>query len=154
MTNSNGRPMRRMIAGAGLALVVACTPIARNTGYIPTDSDLALIAVGQDTRESVVAAVGPPATGGILESDAIFYVQSRFETIGPAAPVEVDRQVLAISFAANGTVANIERFGLRDGRVVSLSRRVTSDNVRDTTFLRQLFGSIGRVNAADFVGEQ
>lgn len=154
MTDSIRRPMRRMIAGAGLALVVACTPIARNTGYIPTDSDLAQIVVGQDTRESVVASVGPPATGGILKSDTIYYVQSRFETIGPAAPVEVDRQVLAISFAANGTVANIERFGLQDGRVVSLSRRVTSDNVRDTTFLRQLFGSIGRVNAADFVGEQ
>lgn len=154
MTDSIGRPLRRVIAGTGLALIVACTPIVRNTGYMPTDDDLALVTVGQDTRETVTVAVGPPATGGVLQSDAFYYVQSRFETRGPAAPVEVDRQVLAISFAADGTVSNIERFGLQDGRVVALSRRVTSDNVRDATFLRQLFGSVGRVNAADFVGEQ
>jgi hypothetical protein len=50
-------------------------------------------------------------------------------------------------------VSNVERFGLENGNVVALSRRVTQDNVRDTTFLRQLFGSIGRFNAGDFLGD-
>ncbi|MEJ6746410.1 MAG: lipo-like protein, partial [Yoonia sp.] len=34
-----------------------------------------------------------------------------------------------------------------------LSRRVTDNGVRDSTFIRQLLGSIGRVNAGDFLGE-
>ena len=152
MTHSYSGGLRGLTVCAALALIVACTPIVRNYGYVPTDADLSTIAVGQDTRESVTAAIGPPTTTGVLEEDAYFYVQSRFETIGPRAPVEVDRQVLAISFNAAGTVSNIERFTLQDGRIVTLSRRVTTDNVRDSTFLRQLLGSVGRVNTQDLLG--
>ena len=154
MTKLNAGPWRGMIVGAGLAFAVACTPIMRNHGYIPTDTDLSVLNVGQDTRETVTAAVGPPTTTGVLGDEAFFYVQSRFETRGAAAPVEVDRQILAISFSDAGTVSNIERFTLQDGNIVALSRRVTTDNVRDSTFLRQLMGSVGRVNAEDFIGEQ
>ena len=146
--------LRGLLIVAGLAFAVACTPIVRNFGYIPTDADLAALTVGQDTRETVTAAIGSPTTTGVLGEEAYFYVQSRFETVGPRAPVEVDRQVLAISFNAAGTVSNIERFTLQDGRVVALSRRVTSDNVRDSTFLRQLLGSVGRVNTQDLLGQQ
>ncbi|MBS1304157.1 outer membrane protein assembly factor BamE [Loktanella sp. SALINAS62] len=152
-TTFHHRKVLTLVAGAGLALSVACTPIVRNHGYIPVPDALALLTIGQDTRESVIAAVGPPVTSGVLSDDALYYVQSRFSTFGAAAPVETNREVLAISFTSNGTLENIERFGLEDGRVVTLSRRVTSDNVRDSTFLRQLLGSVGRVTTADLVGQ-
>ena len=152
MINSYTGGLRGLFICAGLALAVACAPIVRNTGYVPSEADLATIAVGQDTRDTVTAAIGPPSAKGVLGDQAYFYVQSRFETLGPRAPVEVDRQVLAISFNAAGTVSNIERFTLQDGRIVVLSRRVTTDNVRDSTFLRQLLGSVGRVNTQDLVG--
>lgn len=153
MTDISSRSWRVVTAGIGLALIVACTPIVRNTGYVPTDTDLAAITVGADTQDTVTAAVGPPTTTGVLGDQAWFYVQSRFETRGAAAPVEVDRQVVAISFSDAGTVSNIERFTLEDGRVITLSRRVTTDNARDNTFLRQLLGSVGRVNAQDVLGQ-
>ena len=37
---------------------------------------------------------------------------------------------------------------LQDGRVVPLSRRVTDDAIADTSFLRQLMGSLGNFDAA------
>jgi hypothetical protein len=43
----------------------------------------------------------------------------------------------------------VERFGLERGNVVAFSRRVTESNVQGISFLRQLFGSLGRFNAAD-----
>ncbi|MBU2360500.1 outer membrane protein assembly factor BamE [Loktanella sp. M215] len=153
MTDSITKGLRSLIMVGGLALTMACTPIVRNYGYVPTPDDLAQITVGQDTRDSVTTLIGPPTTTGMLGTDAYFYVQSRFETVGARAPVEVDRQVLAVSFASDGTVSNVEQFGLQDGRVIALSRRVTTDNVRDSTFLRQLLGSVGRFNAGDFLGE-
>jgi|TARA_R110000787_G_scaffold194481_1_gene306017 outer membrane protein assembly factor BamE (lipoprotein component of BamABCDE complex) len=153
MTNGSKVGFRSLFIGCGLALAVACAPIVRNYGYIPTESDLASISVGADTRDSVLQAFGSPTTMGAIGNNAFYYVQSRFETIGPGAPVEVDRQVLEISFNSGGTVSNIERFTLQDGNVVALSRRVTSDNVTDSTFLRQLLGSVGRFNAEDLVSE-
>jgi outer membrane protein assembly factor BamE (lipoprotein component of BamABCDE complex) len=127
-------------------VLAACSAIYSNHGYIPTDEDLALIKVGVDTRESVEATVGRPAAEGLLNDDAWYYVQSRWRTAGAAEPVEVTREVLAISFGATGLVTNIERFGLDRGRIVPLSRRVTTTSIRGQGILSQIFGSIGKLN--------
>jgi len=131
-----------LLAGAG------CVPLFRNHGYAPSDSDLAGLVVGQDTRDTVAAAVGRPSTGGVLNGDGFYYVASRFRHVGPLAPQEISREVVAITFDAGAILRNIERFGLEDGQVVTLSRRVTDDNLRDTTFIHQLLGNIGRFDAS------
>ena len=145
--------MRSVMLAAALGLVVACSPVIRNHGYMPLQEDLDRIVMGEDTRDSVIAIAGPPTAGGVLAGGDIYYVASQFRHYGAIAPQEISREVLAVRFDANGVVRNIERYGLEDGRVVVLSRRVTDNNVADTTFIRQLMGNIGRVNASDFIGE-
>lgn len=134
-----------------VAAIGACSPIIRNHGYIPPEEDLAQIVVGRDTRQTVAAALGTPSSSGLTDGSGYYYVASQFRTIGPLAPREVSREVLAISFNARGVVENIELFGLEDGKVVVLSRRVTTDNVRDTTLIRQLMGNFGRLDASTLV---
>jgi len=148
-----GRTTRAILAACVLAMTVGCTTLYRNHGYAPTDDQLAEVLVGVDTRGTVSDVVGPPTAGGVSNGGGFFYVQSRFRLLGPLEPKEIDREVVAIRFDADGVVSNVERFGLENGNVVALSRRVTQDNVRDTTFLRQLFGSIGQFNAGDFLGD-
>ena len=139
--------MTRAVAVAALGLsLAACTARFQNHGYIPPQEDLDLLAVGIDTRASVEDSVGSPSSGGVLEGGGYYYVKSRVKTFGFKAPEVVEREVLAITFDANGVIANIERFGLEDGRVVPLSRRVTKGGVSDKTFLRQLLGNIGGFN--------
>jgi outer membrane protein assembly factor BamE (lipoprotein component of BamABCDE complex) len=135
------------MALAALLALAACQPIVRNHGYVPTDAALALITVGVDTRDTVAEKVGRPSAAGLLNDVGWYWVQSRFETIGPRAPREVSREVVAVSFDPDGTVANVERFGLEEGRIVPLSRRVTEDNVRGRSFLEQLFGNLGGIRA-------
>ncbi|WP_238928563.1 outer membrane protein assembly factor BamE [Alexandriicola marinus] len=141
-----------ILAGA-LSIATACAPTFQNHGYIPFEEDLAQIAVGVDTRESVVAAVGSPTSTGVSGSDAFYYVSSRFRHFAFFAPEEINREVLAISFTEAGVVRNIERFGLEDGRVVVLSRRVTDDNLPDTTFLGQLLDNIGNFDPTTLIPE-
>lgn len=145
--------MRSGIVLASLTIALACTPVIRNHGFIPFQDDLDRVVIGQDNRESVIETVGPPTAGGVLAGGDIYYVASKFRHYGAVAPQEISREVLAIRFDSGGVVRNIERFGLEDGRVVVLSRRVTDDNIADTTFIRQLLGNVGRVNAGDFIGE-
>lgn len=138
-----------------LALVLllglsACAATYRNHGYVPSDEDLAEIVVGVDSRQSVEDVIGEPSAAGILDSSGYYYVKSRVRHFGALRPKEVEREVLAISFDESGTVQNIERFSLADGKIVPLSRRVTESSVSDNTFLRQLLSSIGRFNPADF----
>lgn len=142
-----------LAAGVLSGALIACAPVIRHHGYIPPESELALLSIGQDTRESVIEAVGAPASTGLLGDSTFYYTGSTFRHMGALAPQEVSREVLALSFDAGGRLANVERFGLEDGRVVALSRRVTDNGVRDTTFLRQLLGNIGRFDAGRLIGD-
>jgi len=141
-----------LFAAAVAVALAGCTPQFQNHGYVPPQEDLDKLKVGVDTRETVAAAVGVPASSGVLNESGFYYVKHRKRTIGPLAPRVIDRQVVAISFTERGVVSNIERFGLERGRVVPLERRVTSSAVSNKTFLRQLLGNIGRFNPAGFGG--
>lgn len=149
----NSQAVRRTLCIAGLCVVMgACAPIYRNHGYIPPQDQLDEVRVGSDTRETVAGKVGVPTSSGVLNSSGYYYVRMRTKTIGPLATREIEREVVAISFSSAGVVQNIERFGLEDGRVVQLQRRVTSSPVSDKGFIRQLFGNLGRFNPAGLGG--
>lgn len=128
-----------------VAATSACVANVRSHGYVPPPEVLDEIIVGIDTRASVEDTAGAPSSSGVLESGAYYYVRSQVRSIGVFEPEVIDREVLAISFDANDVVSNIERFGLEDGRVVALERRVTESSVVDRTFLRQLLSGIGRI---------
>ncbi len=146
-----GRAARGAIAGVALLSAAACANIYRNHGYTPTETDLAQIQVGRDTRDTVAEVIGRPSSSALLQDSAWYYVQSRYRHYGARAPEEVDRQVVAISFAPSGTVENIERFGLEDGRAVVLSRRVTETNIRGVGVLTQLLGNLGNLRADQLI---
>jgi outer membrane protein assembly factor BamE (lipoprotein component of BamABCDE complex) len=151
----NGAAARLRITMFGLVLVLAsgCAAVYRNHGYVPADAELALIEVGVDTRDTVAATIGRPSAAGLLNDVGWYYVQSRWKHYGALPPREEDRQILAITFTEDGVVENIERFGLEQGRVVALSRRVTDSNIKGMSVLRQLFGSIGRLRADQLIGQ-
>lgn len=146
------RCLRPAIAGAVLIALAACSAIYRNHGYMPPEEDLEAILVGVDTRDTVASAVGRPGVSGILDASGWYYVRSRYRHFAYQAPEEIDREVLAITFDEQGVVRNIERFGLEQGRVVRLSRRVTTPNTQGVGFLRQAFGNLGRIDIGEALG--
>ncbi|MBW6505766.1 MAG: outer membrane protein assembly factor BamE [Rhodobacteraceae bacterium] len=139
-----------VLALAALVLSAGCAAVYRNHGYVPTDEDLAKIVVGKTTRDEAAAAVGRPSAEGLLQGSAWYYVGSRWKHLGPFAPQEIERQVVAISFTARGVVSNVERFGLEKGEVVTLSRRVTDSNIKGVSFIRQMMGNIGNFAPGQF----
>lgn len=143
--------MRRSALTLALTLVAACAPVYRNHGYVPLDSELADVKVGESTRQDVADFIGRPSSMGMMTDSGWYFVGSRFKSYGAYEDREVDRQVVAISFDGNGKVANVERFGLDKGRVIVISRRVTESNIKSVGFLRQLMGNLGRVSASDLI---
>ncbi len=142
-----------MALSLGLVMALgACSPIQRFHGYAPDDTQLAAIEVGRSTRENVAEKIGRPGLTGVMEGSAWYYVQSDWEHHGWRAPVEVRREVVMISFDSSDRVSNIERFGLEQGEVVALSRRVTSPGPSGGTLLRQLLSNFGQFNPAQALG--
>ena len=139
-----------LLAAAAALALAGCAPQIRHHGYAPDEIALAAIGPG-DSRDAVAAAVGRPSTQGLISGGDWYFVGSRWEQFAYRAPVEVDREVVAIRFDANDRVTNIERFGLEDGQVVPLSRRVTDSQIRGIGLIAQLLRNIGQVTADQFV---
>jgi outer membrane protein assembly factor BamE (lipoprotein component of BamABCDE complex) len=140
-----------MQASLGLvaALVLtACSATYDLHGYVPPTEQLAEVDIG-DSRDTVAELVGTPGAAGVMRDEAWFYSAYRVRNYAYRAPEVVEREILALSFDQSGRVQNIERFGLEDGQVVQLSRRVTTSTVRENTFLRQLLTNFGRIQIGD-----
>lgn len=146
------RTSRVAVLSVTLFSGAACVSIYRDHGYVPVEEDLAEIVVGIDTRDSVAESIGTPGASGVLNDSGYYYIATRMRHYGASAPKPVSRELVAISFDTAGVVQGIERYGLEDGRVIPLERRVTESGVDDKTFLRQLLGNLGRIGPGTILG--
>ena len=135
--------------GASL-LVAGCVPKVDVHGYVPIAEDVASIAVG-DAQESVLARLGEPTTRGLAGTNAWYYISSKVRRVAFFAPEEIGRQIVAITFSGE-RVAQIERYGLADGRVINLNTNETVTDGRKLTFFEQFLGNVGNFSAESFLG--
>ena len=151
MTAFTSRSLRGL-ALAALMVVAACSATYENHGYVPPETDLQNLVVGVDGRATVDDLIGPPSLSGMVSDGDYYYVRSRKRANLMFRPEVIEREVLAISFDADDTIANIERLRLEDGRAVPISSRVTETSVVKSGFIRQLLNNIGAFNPADTFG--
>ncbi len=139
------------VALVGAIGLSACTNNQKSHGYAPDDSDLAEIEVGISKKNDVIAAAGQPVVRNIHYGESWFYVSTQFSGIGFERSKIVDREIVAVSFDNNELVSNVERYGLDDGRVVALSRRVTETNLGRLSVIEQLLRSLGRIDPTELL---
>ena len=132
--------------------VSGCTAIYRDHGYLPAEGDLEQVVVGVDNRSTVQEVLGSPIGSGVLDDGAIFYISTKVKHYAFYEPKVVEREMLVVSFDTDDQVENIEKFGLQDGRVITLSRRVTTGPVKGPKFLKQILGNLGNFNPAGLLG--
>lgn len=139
---------------AGLALVAlgACAAQIRQHGYVPEEADLQQIVPGVDTRATVEDLVGVPTSSGVLNDSGFYYIQSQVRHFGWKRPQVTNREVVAVTFDGAGVVQNITTYGLEDGNVVALNRRVTKSGDGEISFIRKLFGNIGGLSLSGLTG--
>ncbi|WP_425100638.1 outer membrane protein assembly factor BamE [Tropicibacter sp. S64] len=132
--------------------MAACSAQYRSHGFVPPEDELQQIVPGVDTRASVEDLIGLPTTSGVQKDSGYYYIQSEVKHFAWKRPEVVDRTILEISFDQAGVVTNITTYGLEDGRVVPLQRRITRTSDGDISFVRKLFGNIGALNLGDLGG--
>lgn len=135
-----------------LIVVVGCSPVYRNHGYTPTQADLGELVVGIDTHDSVEELLGTATSRGVRDDASWYYISSQVKHLTYNMPKVIARKVVAISFDDEDVVTNIERFSMKDGRVIALSRRVTKLPVKNMGILKQILGGIGNFDASQLAG--
>jgi outer membrane protein assembly factor BamE (lipoprotein component of BamABCDE complex) len=136
----------------GLALG-ACAPTTQVHVYMPSPADVSRIRPGVDTTATVEEVLGLPTSTGLLRDTAWFYVESTFENYTYHRPRVIDRTVLVVNFNQTGTVTDVAKFGVEQGRLVQLTARTTDTGGRQLGIVEQLFGNLLNLDAGKF-GDQ
>ncbi len=127
------------------ASAAACSPVQTHNGFTPERNDVAIPEpqVGVDTRDTITQRFGSPSSTAVFDQTSWYYISATQERVGFRRPQVVDRTVLAIKFGADGTVSEVSRYGMRDGRVIAYNGEATPTRGRELGFLEQIFGNIG-----------
>lgn len=145
MNRIRGIVLAAVLAGS----VVACSPTIHTHGYAPDDALLAKISVGQDTRDSVAEKIGRPVVHSEFDKKSWYYIAFKSETYTYHAPKVVGRRIVAVRFDDNGVVKAVNKYGLKDGRVIDLATQTTPTHGRQLSILQQLLGNFGHITAKD-----
>ena len=139
--------MRLLACALTASLLLGCTPVVYQRGYLPDAKNESAIKVGMDTKTSVQQRLGDPSTQATFSdnpaarSDAWYYISSVEKQIAFFDPKTEARSILAVHFDKDGKVTSIPHFSLKDGNVVAFESRETPAKGRELTFLQQLFNA-------------
>lgn len=122
-------------------MLVGCTPVVSQRGYLPNPAGEASIKPGTDTKTSIQQRLGDPSTQATFGGDAWYYIRSQQKVIAFFDPETTTRSILAVHFDKDGRVTDLKHYSLKDGHVVAFETRETPARGRELTFLQQLFNA-------------
>ena len=123
------------------ALLIACTPVINQRGYME-DKDLeATVKPGTDTKTSVQEKLGYASTTATFGADAWYYVSSTEKQVAFFRPTVQQRSILAVYFDKGGKVTGMQHYTLAQGHLIDLETRTTPARGRELTFLQQLLNA-------------
>ncbi len=140
----NMRGLAAIATITGLLALGACAPEIHYRGNAPAADQLSLIKPGAQNKEQVVRLLGSPTAVATFDPNTILYIGQKTESVAFQFPKVVERTIVAITFGDDGRVKDVEKFGLKDGKVVQLVERTTPTPGRTFTIMQQLLGNLGR----------
>ena len=142
--------LRRVLLIGALVTVAAasgaCAPTRDTRGYVLNERAVGGITLGQDTRDSVLVALGTPSAVGTFHKDHWYYIGAQTEQVPYRRPDVLDQHVVAIAFNERGIVSDIQRYTLADAMAINPVDRETETRGRSFSIMEQLMGNIGRFN--------
>jgi outer membrane protein assembly factor BamE (lipoprotein component of BamABCDE complex) len=140
--------MKKLVLCSLCLILMGCTPVISQRGYLPDPDAEAGLIVGADTKAAVEVRLGDPSVQAAFGSDAWYYISSTEKQVAFFTPTIESRHILAIYFDKDGKVADVKHYGLEDGHVVAFETRTTPTRGRELTFLQQLFNATPGVPGA------
>jgi outer membrane protein assembly factor BamE (lipoprotein component of BamABCDE complex) len=135
--------MRIYALALSAALLMGCTPVINQRGYLPDPAGEAAIKVGVDSKTTVQQRLGDPSTQSSFSSSMTswYYISSVEKQVAFFYPEVESRKILAIHFDKDGKVTEMRHYSLKDGHIVPFEERETPSLGKEMTFLQQLFNA-------------
>lgn len=140
------KTLRILFSTALLGSVTACTTYIDARGNQPDPERLAEVQAGKTNRDDVTALLGTPSNTAMFDDETWYYISSKFKRTAFFDPVEIEREVVVISFDKRGMVKDVRQLSMKDGKEVTPVARETPTAGRDLSVMEQLLGNVGRFN--------
>ena len=124
-------------------LLVTCTGIKSNNGYMPVRDNVDQLKVNVTTISSAKNILGEPAL--ILGNREPIFVYSAQITdrVLFFEPKVISRDVLVLHFNKKRKLKKVDTFDLNDGKYVDLSAGNTNLKDKDRSLLSSIFSNVG-----------
>jgi outer membrane protein assembly factor BamE (lipoprotein component of BamABCDE complex) len=137
-----------MTAVALALLAGGCSSIKDHRGYLVDPALLDSVSPGIDNQMSVEKTLGRPTFVSQFGEPDWYYVSINTKQAAFSRPRTNSELIVKVTFDKAGNVARVERSGMEHVVFLSPEHDKTPTLGRDRTFLEDLFGNIGTVNAA------
>ncbi len=131
----------RILTLCAIAVLIACTPVINQRGYLEDKEAEAGIQTGTDTKTSVQSKLGYASTTATFGGDAWYYISQTEKQVAFFTPTVQQRSILAVYFDKTGKVQSMRRYSLANGHLINLESRTTPARGREMTFLQQLLNA-------------
>ena len=154
MNLRKGLRPRLLATALGLMAIgtAGCTSITEGAGYIPNDQLTSAIQPGLDNRRSVEETLGRPSFESQYGAPTWYYVSSTTGRKPFVRPRIQQHAVFAVQFDGAGNVVSTGTTGMEQVVYLMPDGNETPTLGRERSFLEDLFGNIGTVNAAGAPG--
>lgn len=134
--------------------LVACSPKLDTRGAMLDPESVQEIKPGVHTRNEVAQRLGTPSSLATFDDKTWYYIGKKEETVAFLKPKVVEQQVIAIKFDDTGTVREVNKLGLEDGRDIQISGRVSPTRGKELSLFGQMYQTLlqGRGNAGSNEG--
>lgn len=140
---------RMLVAAAAILALAACETVIDVRGYVPDEDGLSKIQIGVQKKTDVSDLLGTPSSVAPFGDDTWLYISRKTKTVAFLEPKLLEQQVVAIVFDDTGTVSDVRRIDMADGKVIRHVARVTPSPGKELTFLEQLIGNVGKFNSSN-----
>lgn len=136
--------MRRQLILSLLLALTACSPTIANRGNLLDPEKLATVKPGTSTRDDVVTILGSPSHIPAFDDATWYYIGRRTSQYSFLDPKVTDQEIVTIRFDAAGVVTAIDKTGKDTVADITPAPGATPSFGRETTWLQDLFGNVGR----------
>lgn len=141
----------RLQATIALALagaIAGCSPVLETRGYLPDETALSHLKVGEMDKADVAGLLGTPSSTDPFSDDTWIYVTRKTQKYAFFTPSTVEQNVLVLHFAETGKVNEVNKYTLADGKIIDPVSRTTPAPGRELSLIEQLIGNVGKFGAA------
>ncbi len=103
---------------------------------------------GTSTRTDVTALIGSPTARATFDDNTWIYISEVTRPRIARVQGVLSQDIVVLSFNEQGVLQDVKQLNQEDALPVTVVARTTPSPGTEASFLQQLFGNIGRFNAA------